>query len=97
MPRLVRKQPWSERIKNALDPYDLLLWISEELHDSNWDESLKDWMVPIGFGCNMLFVVARANSRNRNKHNDDVFGDYDGRISSGWFNWLVSVISIRNL
>lgn len=90
MPRLVRRQPLSERIKAALDPYDLFLWLSEELHDSQLDEILKDWTMPIGIAANIIFLTTRANSGRDSYVNNDVFGDYEGSISSGWFRWLVS-------
>lgn len=91
MPRLVRRQPLSERIKAALDPYDFLLWLSEELHDSTWDEALKDWTSVIGFAANILLVITRSNSgKSTSYRSSDVFGDYEGGSSSGWFVWLVS-------
>ncbi|KAF2152052.1 hypothetical protein K461DRAFT_242856 [Myriangium duriaei CBS 260.36] len=94
MPRLIRRQPLGERIKAALDPYDLFLWLAEELHDSTWDEALKDWALPIGAATNFVFLIARANSGNTvSSHSIDVFGDYDGSTSSGWFSWLCSFIS----
>lgn len=90
MPRLVRRQPLSERIKSFLDPYDFLLWLAEELHDSTWDDALRDWTLPIGAASNLIFVIARANSGGpASSRRNDVFGDMDGRGSSGWFSWLV--------
>lgn len=92
MPRLVRRQPLSERIKAYLDPYDFLLWIAEELHESAWDEALKDWAAPIGLAANIVIIIARANSgTGTSRKRDDVFGDFDGEGESGWFAWLVSV------
>lgn len=91
MPRLVRRQPLSERIKAFLDPFDFLLWVSEELHDSAWDEALKDWAVPIGLSANLVLIIARANSGGSTaSRGDNVFGDFDGRRGTGWFAWLVS-------
>lgn len=91
MPRLVRRQPWSERFKSALDPYDFLLWLGEELHDSTWDDALKEWTLSIGAAANFIYVIARANSGGGSaSRSNDVFGDFDGRGSSGWFSWLVS-------
>lgn len=90
MPRLVRKTPLTERIKAHLNVYDLLLWLSEELHESALEDALKNWTVPIGFGLNVIFIIARANSgSSKTKRRDDVFGDFDGRGGSGWFSWLV--------
>ncbi|TKX26539.1 hypothetical protein C1H76_1071 [Elsinoe australis] len=91
MPRLVRRQPWSERFKSALDPYDFLLWLGEELHDSTWDDALKEWTLSIGAAANFIYVIARANSGGGSaSRSNDVFGDFDGRGSSGWFSWLCS-------
>lgn len=90
MPRLIRKTPLIERIKARLDPYDLLLWIAEELNDDAYDEWLKLWATPIGLGLNIIFILARGSSvagRGRGG-NDDVFGD--GDAGSGWFAWFVS-------
>ena len=92
MPRLVRRAPLSDRIKAFLDPADFFLWLSEELHESAWDEALKDWAAPIGLGANLVFVIARANSGSGTVgRRDDVFGDFDGRGGSGWFTWLVRI------
>jgi len=91
MPPLIRRRPWSERLKEHLDPYDFLLWLSEEFHDSAWDEALQDWALLIGAGANLVFIIARANSGlSSSGRRDDVFGDFDGRGGSGWFAWLVS-------
>ena len=91
MPRLVRRTPLSDRIKAYLDPYDFLLWLSEELNDDSYDEWLKVWATPIGVGMNILFILARGSSRTGAKRGgDDVFGDIDGSNSSGWLSWFVS-------
>jgi len=93
MPRLVRREPLSERMKAYLNPYDFLLWLSEELHESAWDEALKDWGVPIGLAANLLFIITRANTGSSPaKRRDDVFGDFDGRRGSGWLSWFASSI-----
>lgn len=94
MPRLIRKTPLIERIKAYLDPYDLLLWIAEELNDDAYDEWLKLWATPIGLGLNVVFILARGSSVNGRGGGgrgggDDVFGD--GVEGSGWFAWFVSV------
>jgi hypothetical protein len=49
MPPIIRRAPLSERIKAYLNPYDLLLWIAEELHESALDEALRDWGMPVWF------------------------------------------------
>lgn len=90
MPRLVRRAPLSERIKAYLDPYDFLLWLSEELNDDSYEEALHTWSIPIGIVLNVLFVLCKSTSKPHTGGKDDVFGDTGGRRSSGWFNWLVS-------
>jgi hypothetical protein len=89
MPRLVRRQPLAERIRGYLSPADFLLWLSEELESHGWDQLEKEWAVPIGFGLNLAFLVARANSRGGSGSSDDVFGD--SNREAGWLVWLVSV------
>ncbi|USW54015.1 hypothetical protein Slin15195_G073340 [Septoria linicola] len=93
MPRLVRRQPLIERIKAYLDPWDLLLWLSEELNDDAYDEWLKLWATPIGLGLNIVFILAQGASKRGGggRGGDDVFGD-DGRSGSGWFAWLASFL-----
>ncbi|GAB7340043.1 hypothetical protein MBLNU457_6542t1 [Dothideomycetes sp. NU457] len=91
MPPLIRRKPLSERLKDYLNPYDLLLWLSEELHESALEEALQDWALPIGAGANLIFIIARANSGLSNTaRRDDVFGDFDGRGGSGWLGWFAS-------
>jgi len=91
MPRLVRRAPLSERIQAYLDPYDFLLWLSEELNDDTYDEWLKAWATPIGVGLNILFILARgASKQGARRGRDDVFGDLESKRGSGWFGWMVS-------
>ncbi|KAL2000664.1 hypothetical protein VTN02DRAFT_2777 [Thermoascus thermophilus] len=88
MPRLVRRQPLAERIKSYLNPLDFLLWLSEQIETSDWDQWEKDWALPLGIGLNTVFLIARANSKgNGSRAVDDVFGD-DGGVS--WLNWFAS-------
>ncbi|KAI9855155.1 MAG: hypothetical protein M1830_006482 [Pleopsidium flavum] len=103
MPRLVRRQPLAHRIKAYLNPLDFLLWLSEELDSSDWDQWQKDWAIPIGIGLNVVFLIARANSGGSGgrRRGDDVFGDDGGE--SGWLSWfalfvvhLLSLISFLN-
>lgn len=87
MPRLVRRRPLGERIKSYLNPLDFLLWLSEEIDANDWDQFEKDWALPLGISLNIIFIIARANSRtNSSKAVDDVFGD-EG--SAPWSSWLV--------
>jgi hypothetical protein len=87
MPRVVRKQPLSERIAAYLNPYDFLLWLSEEVESRGFDQLEKEWAIPLGFFFNLFFVIARANTQTRSRSYDDVFGSTSGY---GWRAWLVS-------
>ncbi|EEP77602.1 conserved hypothetical protein [Uncinocarpus reesii 1704] len=89
MPRLIRRRPFLERLKAYLNPLDFLLWLSEEFDSNDWAQWEKEWAIPLGFGINVLFLVARANSRNRSKAYDDVFGENGG---TSWLNWLASFV-----
>lgn len=86
MPKIVRRQPLSERIAAYLNPYDFLLWLSEELESSGWDQIEKEWALPIGAGLNLIFLIARSNTQTRSTSYDDVFGE---SLGSGWLVWLV--------
>lgn len=87
-PRLVRRRPLVERIKAYLDPVDFLVWLSEQVDSSNWDQWHKDWATSFGFGLNVIFILARANSGiSSRRRGDDVFGD-DSNYTS-WKSWPV--------
>jgi hypothetical protein len=87
MPKYVRRQPLIERVRAYLNPYDFLLWISEEIESNGWDQLEKEWATPIGLVLNLVFIIARANSKGTSRGYDDVFGDVP-RIA--WTAWLVS-------
>ena len=87
MPKYIRRQPLTERLKAYLNPYDFLLWLSEEIDSRGWDQLEKEWAIPIGLGLNLVFLVARANSKNTTRDYDDVFGEVR---RTGWTAWLVS-------
>ncbi|KIX02435.1 uncharacterized protein Z518_08376 [Rhinocladiella mackenziei CBS 650.93] len=89
MPKFVRRQPLIERIKAYLNPYDFLLWLSEELESNGWDQLEKEWAMPVGIGLNLVFLVARANSKTASRGYDDVFGDVPG---VAWTTWLAAFI-----
>ncbi|OAL32586.1 hypothetical protein AYO20_07896 [Fonsecaea nubica] len=89
MPKFVRRQPLAERIKGYLNPYDFLLWLSEELESNGWDQLEKEWAAPIGIALNVIFVIARANSKSKSTSYDDVFGDIPG---VAWTTWLATFI-----
>lgn len=84
MPRLVRRAPWRERLWNAINPLDFLLWLSEEIETREWDPKVLG--LQLGLGMNFVFFLARANSAGSDTA-DDVFGD-DGSVVS-WVTYLV--------
>lgn len=88
MPKYVRRQPLLERAKAYLNPYDFLLWLSEEIESNGWDQLEKEWATPIGIALNLIFLIARANSKSTSRSYDDVFGDVP---QIAWTAWLVSV------
>ncbi|KAL8972253.1 MAG: hypothetical protein Q9197_002861 [Variospora fuerteventurae] len=91
MPRLIRRRPLAERIKAWLNPFDLLLWLSEELDSSDWDQWQNDWSTSVGIALNIVFLIARANAGSRSRRGgDDVFGD---EVTHGGFTaWLATFI-----
>jgi hypothetical protein len=90
--RIVRRAPLSERIQSYLNPGDFLLWASEELNSRDWEDFNRNWSTTVGVAFNLVFIFARANSGGSTS-GDDVFEDYEGRSSSGWLAWLVSIIT----
>ncbi|KAH9826188.1 Protein of unknown function (DUF2418) [Teratosphaeria destructans] len=92
MPRLVRRRPVTDRLKELLDPWDTLLWLSEILNDDTYDEWLQFYSIPIGISLNIIFVIARGISANgRPGQSDDVFGD-SANERSGWFAWFATLL-----
>lgn len=88
MPRLIRRRPLAERIQAYLNPLDFLLWLSEELDSSDWDQWQKEWATPIGAALNVVFLIARANSGSGSRtRGDDVFGEDESH--TGWLAWFV--------
>jgi hypothetical protein len=90
MPRLVRRAPLAERIKAYIDPSDWLIWISEELNSNDWEDFAQAYAVYIGFGANILFVIAQANSGASNQYDrDNIFQDVPG---PGWMKWFMNLL-----
>lgn len=87
MPRIVRRRPLIERIKSALDPWDLFLWLSEEIETRELGS--KSMGTQIGIALNFVFLVSRANGTHSTDV-DDVFGDSAG---SGWLAYLAWSVS----
>ncbi|KAL9079684.1 MAG: hypothetical protein Q9157_001461 [Trypethelium eluteriae] len=90
MPPLIRRQPLIERIKAKLNPWDFLIWVSEELDDL--EDLHKAWATPVGLGANLIFMIARANSAPSSSKSDDVFGDFQSRRGTGWLAWVCTFI-----
>ncbi|KAI8931131.1 hypothetical protein NX059_011485 [Plenodomus lindquistii] len=90
MPRLVRRAPLAERIKAYIDPSDWLIWISEELNSSDWEDFASSYSVYLGFGANLLFILAQANSGAASASDDDgVFSTVQG---PGWLKWFANLL-----
>ncbi|RMZ88179.1 hypothetical protein DV736_g4599, partial [Chaetothyriales sp. CBS 134916] len=89
MPKFVRRTPLSERISAYLNPYDFVLWLSEEIDSQGWSQLEKEWALPIGIGLNLVFLIARANSSTESQGYDDVFGD---SRRAGWVVWLATFV-----
>lgn len=87
MPRLVRRKPTLQRIKDYFNPGDFLLWLSEEFETRDWDS--KQFGTPLALGLHVVLLIARANTGSSvGRGGDDVFGDdYSG---TGWLSYLVS-------
>lgn len=92
MPRLVRRAPFSQRIRAYLDFSDWRIWISESLDTSDLEESASNHALIFGCGAQLLFILAQANSgafTSADDDDDDFFGDTQG---SGWMGWLMSML-----
>jgi len=89
MPRLVRRKPLVDRIKDYLNPGDFLLWLSEEFETRDWDS--KQFATPLALGLHFVLLIARANSGSSGRSKgDDVFGDdYSG---TGWLSYIVRAL-----
>ncbi|OAA68399.1 hypothetical protein SPI_00594 [Niveomyces insectorum RCEF 264] len=87
MPRLVRRQPLLQRISSAFNPWDFLLWLSEEFETRELDSQAIG--TQIGLVANFLFFLARANVGPDSGTEDDVFGDGSSR---GWVSYLVQLL-----
>ncbi|KAI5294426.1 hypothetical protein KEM52_004055, partial [Ascosphaera acerosa] len=106
MARLVRRRPLLQRILARLNPLDFLLWLSEELDTSDWEQWEQKWAVPAGCVLNVVFLVARVNSRTSSGYgssigsdgalsplSDDIFLDDSSSAgaSYGVIAWLASI------
>lgn len=91
MPRLVRRKPLPDRIKDYLNPGDFLLWLSEEIETRDWDS--KHFATPLALGLHFAILVARANTGGGSSGGDDVFGDASS--GSGWLSYIVSTDTVQ--
>lgn len=82
--RLVRKAPLMERISAYCNVQDWLLWLSEELNTSDWEDFAKDYALMIGLVFNLVYIVAQANTTDYSRSDDILLGDTSG---PGWFTW----------
>ena len=88
--RLVRRTPLATRLKAYFDPWDFLLWASEELNSRNWEDFQAQWATSIAITLNVGFMIARANSAGTSSsYGEDVFSDDSTSRGSGWLSWLV--------
>ncbi|KAM0328107.1 hypothetical protein ACHAQA_005510 [Verticillium albo-atrum] len=97
MPRMVRRKPWSERVKAMLNPMDFLLWVSEELETRDWDS--KALGTKLGLVFNFVFLIARANCAASEAH-DDVFSDGGSSHITSYvirpLSWILLLLSGAN-
>lgn len=94
MPAYVRKQSLLERLKSQYNIYDWLLWLSEEIESSGWEQLEKEWANIIGIVLNFVFMIARANINTKPKQYDDVFSEGS---SSGWAAAIVRILPLDPL
>jgi hypothetical protein len=87
--RLVRRRPLWERIKSYFDPWDFILWLSEEIETR--DIGNKSVGTQVGVALHFVFMIARVyGSSSAGSHSDDIFSDSDSSTSSGWLAYFVS-------
>lgn len=88
--RLVRRRPLTERIKAYLDPWDYLLWLSEEIETRNFGS--KSLGTQLGLALNFIFILARVyGSSSTGGDDDDIFSDSESTGTSGWLAYFVSL------
>ncbi|KAI9897012.1 hypothetical protein N3K66_008034 [Trichothecium roseum] len=86
MPRLVRQQTASQRLKAKFNIQDWWLWLSEEIETRDLDEQFGG--TPIGLALNFIFLIAQANAGSLSSSNDL----FDTGSNSGWASWLASLV-----
>merc|ERR1711964_959676 len=99
MPRLVRRKPTIQRLKDYLNPGDWWLYLAEEFETADWD---KQYASPLALGLHIVLLIARANTGSSlGSGQDDVFGDDYSK--TGWLSsiatftvYLLTAFSIAN-
>lgn len=87
--RLVRRRPLWDRIKSRLDPWDYVLWLSEEIETRNFGS--KSLGNKLGVALNFIFIIARVyGSSSTGSDDDDIFNDSVSSTSTGWLAYFVS-------
>ena len=90
MPRLVRRKPTIQRLKDYLNPGDWWLYLAEEFETADWD---KQYASPLALGLHIVLLIARANTGSSlGSGQDDVFGDDYSKTG-----WLSSIVSKQTL
>lgn len=88
-PHLIRRRPLMERLKAYLDPWDYLLWLSEEIETREFGS--KSLGTKLGLALNFAFILARVyGSSSTGGDNDDIFSDSDSTSATGWLSYFVS-------
>lgn len=88
-PRRVRRRPLMERIKAKFDPWDYILWLSEEIETREFGS--KTLGNQLGLALNVLFILARVyGSSSTGGDDDDIFSDSESTSSTGWLAYFVS-------
>lgn len=85
-PRLVRREPLSERIRTAINPLDQQMAFSTWLSSIDWDGFQNSLATPMSLFLNITYFIARANSNGsgRRRGADDVLRRSTVDRMDGW-------------
>lgn len=87
-PRRIRRRPLMERIKAKFDPWDYILWLSEEIETREFGS--KTLGNQLGLALNVLFILARVYGSSSTSDDDaDIFSDSESTGSTGWLAYFV--------
>lgn len=82
MPRVVRRQPFLQRLGSFLNPLDHLLRLATDYEAFDWDNWQNTWGTPLGILLNVFCLISRGQAdKFRRAGVDDVFRQQSG--SSG--------------